>query len=230
MLRVLMLGTVICALAGCAPVSPGNAPAVATATSTPPAASGSTSPASAGSATMPATLQPAAAPTLAQTAGTVTPAGTVTAAMTVTPAVTPVEARTPTVTTPEAASSVAPATGAAATATQPVIVLERSGGFAGRTQTWTVYADGQVVSGQGERQVAPELVSQFVAGLSALGFFNLQDAYGQNTQCRDCYNYRLTVNSGGQTKTVSFVDNPADMPLGLGEAMEQLNSLLASAK
>ncbi|RPI86911.1 MAG: hypothetical protein EHM41_06870, partial [Chloroflexi bacterium] len=42
---------------------------------------------------------------------------------------------------------------------EAVIVYERSGGFAGQTDSYQVYADGRIVSGKGEeRSVTPEEV------------------------------------------------------------------------
>jgi hypothetical protein len=209
MLRIVILALVLAALAGCAPVSSSTAPAVATLSAG----------AGPGAATVIATSVPpvatlvttAIAPAPTSLATPVAPAATLSATALVT------------------ATFVAPASTAAAA--RPVIVVKRSGGIAGQTATWAVYSDGRIMAGGGpERHITPDQVTQLVTGIQTLGFFNLQSSYGQNTACRDCFNYELTVTGGSQTKTVTFVESPQDMPPGLAQILALINGVIGSGQ
>jgi hypothetical protein len=245
MFRIVIMALLLVALAGCAPVSSGTAPAVATlsaaaatviattavAASAPPVAT-AIAPVETQLATTTVAASAPAAATLVATA--IAPAETqlATSAPAVATLVTTAVAPAPTsVATPAAPANVTatvPVTGTAA-ASQPVIVLQRSGGVAGQTASWTVYGDGRIITGQGsERRITPDQVTQLVTSIQTLGFFNLQSSYGQNTQCRDCFNYELTVTNGGQTKTVTFVENPPDMPPGLVQVLALVIGMIGS--
>jgi hypothetical protein len=110
---------------------------------------------------------------------------------------------------------------------EPVIVFKRGGGLAGRSDEWLIYADGTVQAADGTRKtVAPEEVAALLAGLEARGFFELQAAYGRDSQCADCYQYELTVVHDGQKKTVTTVDSAPDAPPELGLAIQQIQALV----
>ncbi len=126
------------------------------------------------------------------------------------------------------ASATAPA-GAAPAAGAGVIVLVRSGGFAGRTDRWTLSGDGRVTTAQGTAQAASSSqVAALLSDIQSLGFFKLSDRYGALSQCRDCYNYEMTVTAGGQTKTVSWVGEATDTPPALAQILSTFNALIAA--
>ena len=109
-----------------------------------------------------------------------------------------------------------------------VIILRRSGGLAGVSDEWTIYADGRIVAGdQTEQQVTPDQVSLLLAGIEALGFFDLEDSYGRGSTCNDCFTYELTVRSGEQVKTVTAVDGAADTPAELLQIVQMITGLVS---
>lgn len=111
---------------------------------------------------------------------------------------------------------------------EPVIILKRGGGLAGVSDQWTIYADGRIVAGdQTEQQVTPDQVSLLLAGIEALGFFDLEDSYGRGSTCNDCFTYELTVRSGQQVKTVTAVDGAADTPADLLQIVEMITGLVS---
>jgi hypothetical protein len=110
----------------------------------------------------------------------------------------------------------------------PVIVFKRGGGLTGESQEWLIYADGTVQSADGtQRAVAPAEVSALLAGLEGLGFFEMQDAYGVDSQCADCFRYEITVTHDGQKKTVTTIDAAGDAPAELGQVLDQIQKVIA---
>lgn len=107
-----------------------------------------------------------------------------------------------------------------------VITFQRSGGLAGKTVVWTIYSDGRVQSDQGTTQLASGDVSILVAGLKALGIFDLKDSYGGFTNCKDCFTYTLTINADGKTKTITTTDGATDTPAELGKILTLINDFI----
>jgi hypothetical protein len=107
-----------------------------------------------------------------------------------------------------------------------VITFQRSGGFAGKTVVWTIYSDGRVQSDQGTTQLSSGDVSILVAGLKALGIFDLKDSYGGFTNCKDCFTYTLTINADGKTKTITTTDSATDIPAELGKILTLINEFI----
>ena len=113
--------------------------------------------------------------------------------------------------------------------TEPVIVFKRGGGFAGVSEEWTVYADGRVIPAGGAVHTLPaETVSTLLAGIEALGFFEMNDAYGRGGVCNDCFLYEISVTHAGQTKTVNTRDAAPDAPPELGQVLDKITVLLTS--
>lgn len=116
----------------------------------------------------------------------------------------------------------------AAAADEPVIVFERSGGITGRTETWSIYGSGRVVTGTGETyQVTPEAVSQLYSGLQLLDFSALQQNYIPEDTCCDRYTYTLTVQSEGEPRQVTFLEE-AEAPDVLWQSLESVQNFVAS--
>jgi len=108
-----------------------------------------------------------------------------------------------------------------------VITYQMSGGFAGITQQWAIYADGRITRSDGrEWQITPAEVEQLLADIKAAGFFDLADNYMPLNTCCDRFAYALTVNSDGQTKTVTTIDAAPNVPEGLSKVQERLGTLL----
>lgn len=111
-----------------------------------------------------------------------------------------------------------------------VIVYERSGGLAGRTEEWTIYADGRVVSGDGRiGQLLPQDVTNLVQQIEAAGFGGWRDTYGPPAACCDRYTHNLTVRLAGQTKSVKTIDAAPEEPATLRTILGQVTRLIAQA-
>jgi hypothetical protein len=114
---------------------------------------------------------------------------------------------------------------------EPAILVRRSGGLAGAAEQWTVYPDGRVVDVKGDERMAGS--SEVSAGLKAidrLGFFNLQDSYGVQSQCRDCFVYEIMVNNGSRSKAVKFTEGVSDTPVALTQAMAVIKQLTGATQ
>jgi hypothetical protein len=110
----------------------------------------------------------------------------------------------------------------------PVIILERSGGIAGIHHIWIIYADGKVTyNGQPGRTLTPELVNTSLADIQKSGFFNLQEDYGKNSTCNDCFVLTVTIRSDGNAKTVTAVEGDTQTPAEFLQTVGEINSLVA---
>jgi hypothetical protein len=118
-----------------------------------------------------------------------------------------------------------------APAEDPAVVYEKSGGFAGISEKWTIFTSGKIVGQQGEAyQVDAERVTQLVDEIQAAGFFELEANYGKFTKCRDCFNYQVQVVRQGQRMTVVSTGTAEEMPKAFTAAVEKIEALLAEAK
>jgi hypothetical protein len=107
-----------------------------------------------------------------------------------------------------------------------IIVYQREGGFAGRSEKWTFYPTGRIVAGDGtEWQVPAEQVKPLFDLAESPDFWNLNDSYPANA-CADCYVHTLTVYQKGETKTVTFVED-GDLPATLQQTLDEINKLIA---
>ena len=172
-------------------------------------------------------------PTVAPAAGAATTQPT--AAATESPLPTPDTSSSP-LPAPDTAGSPLPTPDTSSSPVQPpspftaAIVVQRTGGLAGVSEQSSIYPDGRVLLPKGtQAQVSAAQVSALLATLDKAGFFTLQDSYGQGSQCADCFNYQLSVNSNGRSKTVSFVEGASDTPPALAAALEGINDLLNQA-
>ncbi len=110
----------------------------------------------------------------------------------------------------------------------PVIIMEKSGGLAGVHQKWALYASGQVVSaGQVIRLVTADQVKAALADIRKAGFYDLQADYRQASTCNDCFLYTVSVNSGGNSKTVTGVDGDAHTPAEFLQVVSEILNLVS---
>ncbi len=113
----------------------------------------------------------------------------------------------------------------------PVIVLERSGGLAGGTEQWTVYADGRVISGKNvETRINTTDLTRLLTTLKDTGFFDLPNQPKQPSTCNDCFNYTLTVNYQGQSKSVTIVEGDSNTPAQLTQILGEVNQLISGSQ
>ncbi len=112
----------------------------------------------------------------------------------------------------------------------PVITLERSGGIAGGTETWTYYADGRVVSDKhGEQKIDPAQVQSLVDDIVGLKFFDMGESPSALGTCNDCYQYSITLTADGQSKTVTVVQGATNASAGALKVVEMINNLTPSS-
>jgi hypothetical protein len=108
-----------------------------------------------------------------------------------------------------------------------VIVLKQSGGFAGKTQKWTIYADGQITMPTGKgAQLSQEELTNLLQKIDRLGFYTLQSSYMPLNTCCDRITYELSVTDGGKTNTVIYLEGAAEVPSSLWEITEAVNQFV----
>ncbi len=112
---------------------------------------------------------------------------------------------------------------------QPILIYQRSGGFAGLSEQWRVYADGRVLAGAGrEWQVTPDQVEQLLNELEALGFFDLNDKYISANTCCDRATFELTVRRGETIKKVAALESTPNTPAALWQILKKVDAWLTS--
>jgi len=111
---------------------------------------------------------------------------------------------------------------------EAVIIYQRSGGFAGIHEQWTVYPDGRIVAGDGrEWRVTPQQVEQLLAEIEALGFFEMKGRYMPLNTCCDRFIYEITVHRGNSVKTVRTIDAAPDTPPELWRIIDEISRLVS---
>jgi hypothetical protein len=109
-----------------------------------------------------------------------------------------------------------------------VIVYQKSGGFTGITEEWTIFPDGRIVSSDGvEYVLGEEKVTTLLYEIDNLGFFEISGPGQLLSDCRDCFTYRITVSSGGRTKSINYVDDQADPTDPIWETINLIESLVS---
>ncbi len=89
-----------------------------------------------------------------------------------------------------------------------VIILGRSGGFAGVNESWLIYSNGRIELPDGrELEVEVDQIYELLEEVEALGFFDINTPKPGISACRDCFQYQLTVNHDNQKKTISWEDD-----------------------
>jgi hypothetical protein len=111
-----------------------------------------------------------------------------------------------------------------------VIVYEQSGGFAGKTEGWSIYEDGRVVALDGRKgQASPADVAALLARVNKASFFSMRDSYITGDTCCDRFTYRLTVRQADKTKTVETIDAAEGQPSELGPLLGEVRRLATTA-
>lgn len=116
----------------------------------------------------------------------------------------------------------------------PVIIIQRSGGFAGVNEQWSYYLDGRIVKEYIDQTKPIETFSveaaQVITQLEALktaGFFDMRasSSKGMLNKCKDCFTYSLTATSDGKTNAITFQEVPGDTKDAVQKIVEQLIGL-----
>ncbi len=130
---------------------------------------------------------------------------------------------TPTITSDAAKpESIAPDTA------EPAIIYERTGGYAGLTDHWEIFADGRITNSNGrEWAVDSTDVTQLHNEITALGFFSLESRYIPKNECCDRFTYSITVTSSTQTFTITALEQAKAAPDSLWTTLDLVQTFIA---
>lgn len=132
---------------------------------------------------------------------------------------------------PKGGVTIQPSSTPEADANTPVIVLERSGGIAGGTEKWTVYADGRVVSDKNlETRINTADLTKLLSKIQDLGFFDMPDQTKVMSKCNDCFIYTLTINHNGKSKSATIVEGDSNTPALLTQVLGEVNQLISGTQ
>ncbi|MCB0176573.1 MAG: hypothetical protein KDJ97_39100, partial [Anaerolineae bacterium] len=107
---------------------------------------------------------------------------------------------------------------------------KRSGGFAGRADTFLIYADGRVESnGQAGGQIDAEQVEAVLSQADAAGFFELDESYLAKDTCCDRFTYQLTLRHEDKKNSVVTIDDADNPPAALQSMLEAVDALVSNA-
>lgn len=110
-----------------------------------------------------------------------------------------------------------------------VVVYERSGGLAGVSEQWSIYAGGKIVKKNGETiTVDAAKVTDLLDAIDAAGFYDIKfsSSIGGLNSCKDCFSYTLTVTSNGQKNTITTFDGAKGLPDSFWAILKQVNDLV----
>ena len=116
---------------------------------------------------------------------------------------------------------------AAPDSSEPLIVYERSGGYAGLTDHWEIYANGRITNSNGQEwQADPADVAQLLTEIAAAEFFTLEASYIPKNACCDLFTYSITVTDGTQTFTTTTVEQAASAPDNLWTTLDLVQAFI----
>ncbi len=110
------------------------------------------------------------------------------------------------------------------------LTYSRSGGFAGISQSVKVESGGRVLDSQGQKISAPaDEVSALIDEINQLDFSSFDEAYGNSSDCRDCFTYKLTFEQAGKEKTITMVeDGTTELPKELQSILQKLTEIASA--
>jgi hypothetical protein len=125
----------------------------------------------------------------------------------------------PTTSAPETSAS-----GPKSAQTLWTLTYTRSGGFAGISQSMKIESGGRVLDSQGQAlSASKDEISALIAEINQLDFTAFVDAYGNSSDCRDCFTYQLTFEQDGKLKTITMVeDGSSELPMQLQSLLQKL--------
>lgn len=112
-----------------------------------------------------------------------------------------------------------------------VIIYNRSGGFAGLQQEWTIYADGRIVLPDGsQKQIDPTQVQAVFDTIATANFQSLKASYVPKDTCCDRFTHVITVQTGSEAHTVTTIDQAPDEPAALTAVLQTINELVQTVE
>lgn len=113
-----------------------------------------------------------------------------------------------------------------------VVVFLRSGGLRGTSEQWSIYADGKILNGTGDKfSIDVAQVTAILAAFKAVGFYDMKTSasIGSLGKCNDCYTYQLTVSNAGEINSITFQDGDNGLPQSFWNIINQINTLIVNA-
>ena len=102
-----------------------------------------------------------------------------------------------------------------------MIVLKRSGGFAGVDESWRISADGRILASDGKAsQASTDSIRAAVDELNSLGFFAMSSSYMPLDTCCDRFTYQLSVTVDGKSHTVTALEGAQETPEDFWKAID----------
>ena len=112
-------------------------------------------------------------------------------------------------------------------AAEVVITYERSGGYAGRTETWTIYGDGNILNGRGKAQQGDsEIVANILDQIEKAEFFEMSKEYMPKNSCCDRFTHVITVHQKGKSYQVTTLDDAPNAPESLMEILSSVQQYI----
>lgn len=114
----------------------------------------------------------------------------------------------------------------------PLIILRRTGGFAGLEDEWWLFGDGRIVhrsDNQVQQVDGAEVVALHQDMLNG-GFFNLAPEYLPADPSADRFTYEVTLIDGDNRHTVTTMDDAENMPDLLRQSLSRITMLLVSQR
>jgi hypothetical protein len=111
----------------------------------------------------------------------------------------------------------------------PVLVLLQSGGLAGVSDQWALFADGRIEANTGSyHQATPEQVDKLLSEIEQLGFFELNSRYMPLNTCCDRIVYELSVGSAGREHSLTVLDATPEVPETVWEVLNKVSVFFAA--
>jgi hypothetical protein len=108
-----------------------------------------------------------------------------------------------------------------------VLIYQRSGGFAGTSEGWKVFANGRIVADDGsETRVSTEKVADLLRTVEELAFFEMTGNYMPEDICCDRFTYVLTIRSGDKENTVTTIDAAPNTPEAFWDILDVVDHFI----
>jgi hypothetical protein len=114
----------------------------------------------------------------------------------------------------------------------PLIILRRTGGFAGLEDEWWLYGNGRIINhrdSQIQQVEAAEVIGLHQDMLNG-GFFNLAPEYLPADTGGDRFTYEITLIDGDSRHTVVTMDDTDSAPDLLRDSLRRITILLVSQR
>jgi Na+-transporting methylmalonyl-CoA/oxaloacetate decarboxylase gamma subunit len=110
-----------------------------------------------------------------------------------------------------------------------VAVFQKTGGFAGISETTVIYEDGHIENDKNEElQVPPQVVDGVIETAADAGFFDLNRNYVPEDHCCDFFTYSVTIRDCERVHTVITADEVPGAPAELNNLISTIESIITN--